>query len=104
VIGLRPSFTFPVGESSTMQVRYSLSSDEIFNVSTQSSPILQDEAGTKITSAVGYTFVWDTRRLGLEEDTNFLVSFGQDFAGLGGDNTYVKTTARADRPDDGAER
>jgi outer membrane protein insertion porin family len=95
VVGLRPSFTFPVGEASTMQVRYLLSSDEIFDVSTDSSPILQDEAGTKLTSAVGYTFVWDTRRLGLEEDTNFLVSFGQDFAGLGGDNTYIKTTARA---------
>ena len=95
VIGFRPSFTFPVGDASTLQVRYSLSSDEIFDVSSDSSPILQAEEGTLITSAVGYTFTYDTRRLGLEEDTGFLISFGQDFAGLGGDNTYVKTTARA---------
>jgi outer membrane protein insertion porin family len=95
VIGFRPSFTFPVGDASTLQVRYALSSDEIFNVSEESSPILQAEEGTLITSALGYTFTYDTRRLGLEEDTGFLVTFGQDFAGLGGDNRYVKTTARA---------
>jgi outer membrane protein insertion porin family len=76
-------------------VRYSLSSDEIFNVSAASSPILQAESGTKITSALGYTFSYDSRRLGLEEDTRYLVSFGQDIAGLGGDSRYVKTTARA---------
>jgi outer membrane protein insertion porin family len=95
VVGIRPSFSFPVGDASALQVRYALSSDEIFNVSPDSSPILQAEAGTKITSAVGYSFSYDTRRLGLEEDTGYLLSFGQDIAGLGGDNRYVKTTARA---------
>jgi len=95
VIGLRPSFSFVLGEASSIQVRYSLSSDEIFNVSAASSPILQAESGTKITSALGYTFSYDSRRLGLEEDTRYLVSFGQDIAGLGGDSRYVKTTARA---------
>jgi outer membrane protein insertion porin family len=95
IVGIRPSFEFPLGLSSSMQVRYTLSSNEIFDVSDESSPILQSEEGTQIASAPGYTFVWDTRRLGLEEDTEFLVSFGQDFAGLGGDATYVKSTARA---------
>jgi outer membrane protein insertion porin family len=95
VIGIRPSLQFPIGDASSLQVRYSLSSDEIFNVSRNSSPILQAEEGTLITSAIGYTYVFDTRRYGLEEDTNFLLSFGQDFAGLGGDNRFVKTTARA---------
>ena len=95
VIGIRPSFSFPVGDASSLQVRYALSSDEIFDVSPRSSPILQAEEGTKITSAVGYTFTYDTRRLGLQEDTGYLLTFGQDIAGLGGDNRYIKTTARA---------
>jgi outer membrane protein insertion porin family len=95
VIGLRPSLEFPVGLTSSMQVRYTLSSNELFDVSEESSPIIQNEAGTQIASAPGYTFVWDTRRLGLNTDTDFLVSFGQDFAGLGGDTTYIKTTGRA---------
>jgi outer membrane protein insertion porin family len=95
IAGVRPSFEFPVGDRSSVQVRYTLSSNEIFDVSVDSSPIIQEEAGTQIVSAPGYTFVWDTRRLGLEEDTDFLVSFGQDFAGLGGDTSFIKTTARA---------
>jgi outer membrane protein insertion porin family len=95
VVGFRPFLSFPVGDAGSLQLRYALSSDEIFDVSPLSSPILQAEEGTKITSAVGYIYTFDTRRLGLEEDTGYLLTFGQDFAGLGGDNTYVKTTARA---------
>jgi outer membrane protein insertion porin family len=94
-IGFRPSLTFPFGEASTLQVRYGLSSDEIFDVSPDSSPILQAEVGEKITSALGYTYTFDSRRLGLEEKTEYLLTFGQDVAGFGGDNRYVKTTARA---------
>jgi outer membrane protein insertion porin family len=94
-IGVRPSFEFPVGDSSTLEVRYTLSSDEIFDVSPDSSPILRAEEGTQFVSGPGYTFVWDSRRLGLDEDTEFLVSFGQDFAGLGGDTSYIRTTGRA---------
>jgi outer membrane protein insertion porin family len=95
VVGFRPSLRFPLGEASTMQVRYALSSDEIKDVREGSSPILEAEEGTKITSALGYTYTWDSRRLGLEENTDLLISFSQDLAGLGGDNRYVKTTARA---------
>jgi outer membrane protein insertion porin family len=95
VVGFRPSFSFALGEASSLQLRYALSSDEIFDVATGSSPILQAEEGTKITSALGYTYTFDSRRYGLEEDTRYLLTFGQDFAGLGGDNRYVKTTARA---------
>ncbi len=95
VIGVRPSLTFDLGQATSLQLRYDLSQDEISDVSTESSPILQAEAGTLVTSALGYTLTFDTRRQGFEEPTNYLVSFGQDVAGLGGDNQYVRTTARA---------
>ena len=94
-IGFRPSFTFPVTDATTLQVRYGLSSDEIFDVAPESSPILQAEEGTNLTSAIGYSLTYDSRRLGLEEDTLYLLTFGQDLAGFGGDNSYLKTTARA---------
>jgi outer membrane protein insertion porin family len=94
-VGIRPSLTFPLGDATRLQLRYDLSSEEIFDVSTDSSPILQAEVGTLISSAVGYTLTYDSRRLGYEESTNYLLSFGQDFAGLGGDNRYIRTTARA---------
>ncbi len=95
IYGARPYIAFPVGDASRLQLRYTLSSDDLFDVSPDSSPIIQSEAGELWTSSVGYTFSYDTRRLGLETEDGFLISAGQDFAGLGGDNKYVKTTARA---------
>ncbi len=95
VIGARPYFEFPIGDASRLQVRYQLSQDDIFNVSPDSSPILQAEAGDLFTSAFGYTYSYDTRRLGIDPNSGVLLSFGQDFAGLGGDSKYIQTTARA---------
>jgi outer membrane protein insertion porin family len=44
---------------------------------------------------VGYDYSYDTRRSGLDPNSGVLLSFGQEFAGLGGDNDYIKTSARA---------
>ncbi len=91
----RPSFTFPVGENTRLGVRYTLARNRIFNVSPGSSPILMAEeaAGAVDTSAIGYTFAYDTRRSGLNPNAGILLRFGQDYAGLGGNNNYLKTTA-----------
>jgi len=95
VVGVSPSLEFPISENTRLLVRYSLSKDTILNVSPDSSPILQREAGGKFTSAVGYSLTYDSRRSGLNPDTGVLLRFSQDFAGLGGDSKYVKTTALA---------
>lgn len=95
VIGAQPYFEFPIGDASRLQVRYKLSQDDIFDVSPDSSPILQAEAGDLFTSAIGYTYSFDTRRVGIDPNSGVLLSFGQDFAGLGGDSKYIQTTARA---------
>ena len=93
VVSVSPSLTFPVSENGRLEVRYSIGSEEISNVDEDSSPILQEEEGTLTTSSLGYTYSWDTRRTGLDPTMGILFRFGQDFAGLGGDNKYVKTTA-----------
>ncbi|MDC1223715.1 BamA/TamA family outer membrane protein, partial [Ascidiaceihabitans sp.] len=41
------------------------------------------------------TYSHDTRVSGLNPDAGVMLEFSQDFAGLGGDNKYVKTTAKA---------
>jgi outer membrane protein insertion porin family len=94
IISVSPGLTFPVGENSALTVRYSIGSEEISDVDEGSSPILKEEEGTEITSAIGYTYSWDTRRTGLDTSRGLLFRFSQDFAGLGGDNQYVKTTAQ----------
>ena len=42
---------------------------------------------------MGYGFSYDTRRTGLNPNAGIVLRFGQDFAGLGGDSQFIKTTA-----------
>ncbi len=91
---------FPVSENGRLELRYQIGSDKIFNLATPVaplviSPILQAEEaeGTVITSQLGYGFSYDTRRTGLNPNAGIVLRFGQDFAGLGGDSQFIKTTA-----------
>ncbi|WP_099823697.1 outer membrane protein assembly factor BamA [Oceaniglobus indicus] len=95
IAGFETGFRFPVSENGQLGVNYRLSEDKIFNVSTDSSPILQAEAGALYTSSLGYSYSFDTRRTGLNPNAGILLRFGQDFAGIGGDTQYVRTTALA---------
>ena len=99
-IGFSPSIVFPVGEDSRLELRYTIGSNDLSiedDVRPFVSPILLREAdrGEIIASSVGYTFSYDTRASGFSPDTGVLFRFGQDFAGLGGDAQYVRTTALA---------
>jgi outer membrane protein insertion porin family len=96
-VGLRPSLGFPVGENSRLDLRFRLSKDEIRDVPTDSSAILQREGlrGGLLTSSIGYSYSYDTRRNGLNPRGGLLLRFSQDFAGLGGDTSYIATSALA---------
>ena len=57
--------------------------------------ILQAEAGALLTSALGYSYSFDTRVSGLDPNGGILLRFSQDFAGLGGATSYIATSALA---------
>jgi outer membrane protein insertion porin family len=96
-IGFSPALEFPLAERTRLELRYKVSSDEIFDVDVNSSNILKTEAarGSEITSALGYTVSYDTRLAPLDPNTNLILSFGQDFAGVGGDIESITSTAKA---------
>ena len=58
--------------------------------------ILANEAkqGGLFSSGIGYDYTFDTRRTGLNPNAGVLLSFGQEVAGLGGDQEFVRSTAR----------
>ena len=93
-IFIGPSIDFPVSPNGRLELRYRVSEDQIENVNADSSQLLKDEAdrGRVLTSALGYTFIYDTRFTGLNPNNRILFRFGQDFAGLGGDATYIEST------------
>ncbi|WP_417689489.1 outer membrane protein assembly factor BamA [Roseibium sp.] len=59
------------------------------------SPAICDSLGTYLTSLAGYTLVHNTLNNNLNPSDGFYASFGQEFAGIGGDSYYIKTTAEA---------
>ncbi len=94
-IGLSPSIEFPISERARLELRYRISEDTLSGLdTTQSSAILLAEQGGFISSVIGYTVSYDTRINGFNPNTGVLLSFNQDFAGIGGDVEYVSTSVQ----------
>jgi outer membrane protein insertion porin family len=93
----QPSLDFPLSENGRLLVRYTaegieaLARDPIEHGSIIANDIA---AGAQFRSSVGYTYTYDTRNSGLDPTAGFLLQFGQDFAGLGGDSEFIRTTAK----------
>lgn len=105
-VGFLTGIEFPVSENGRLELRYKLSKDTLFDVDEAlpdpdtgeldgSSPILYYEQGGYFTSALGYTYSYDSRIAGLDPLTSYRLRFSQDFAGLGGDVESVTTSVYA---------
>jgi len=93
-----PSLTFQLGELSTLTTRYSFYGSEMKRRDTSvEGPVISTEIdqGTVLSSGPGLTYTYDSRLSGLDPTAGFLFSVGADYAGLGGDSEYLKTTVKA---------
>ncbi len=88
---LSPSLSFPLTDYARLGVRSTVRSSEVFNVSTDSSAVLQaeDALGVQYAAGVGYTFSFDNRSGGLNPNAGVLLRFNQDF--YGGDLNYLES-------------
>lgn len=87
--------TFPISDNGRLNVSYSYDDSEmIARDPPDNGPVIGREIaqGSRTSSAVGLTYSYDTRRTGLNPNAGVLFEIGSEFAGLGGDNSYVKTT------------
>jgi outer membrane protein insertion porin family len=96
----RPFIDFPLSEQGRLQLRYSLDYGLIRNVNpaaTDIGGVVKAEAleGERYDSSIGYTYTFDSARLGLNPNSRYRLEFGQDFAGLGGDSTFMKSSVKA---------
>ncbi len=92
----RPSLTFPVSENSRLTLLYTATYRDMDDF-TGASTLLAQEAlqSGRFSSGIGYVYTFDTRRTGLNPNAGVLLSFGQDFYGLGGDTEHIKSSAKA---------
>ncbi|WP_171176256.1 outer membrane protein assembly factor BamA [Ruegeria sp. HKCCD8929] len=93
-----PSLTYAIGEQSSIQLRYNWEDSEMEarDNSTSGAVISSEIAqGKRSTSSLGLSYTFDSRRSGLNPNAGVLFEIGVDAAGLGGDNEFIKTTARS---------
>ncbi len=98
----------PITEYITMQGRYTFNMDKIsldrglYYFGGSCDPLvagryLCDAIGKRTTSLLGYTIAYDARDNSLRPTRGHSIALNQDFAGLGGDVKYLKTSAQADK-------
>ena len=75
--------------------RYTLSETDIKNVKDSASKYVKAEAGKATTSSIGQTLVYDKRDSMINTKEGYYLSFGNDWAGLGGDVKYNRFDAKA---------
>ncbi|MCO5129683.1 MAG: outer membrane protein assembly factor BamA [Xanthobacteraceae bacterium] len=100
-LGFSPRLGFQLREDLTLQLRYSIYRQEITlpdtvlaNISTTaiSLPVLMElSEGAKLTSMVGYTLTYNTLDNNKNPKEGLLIDWRQDFAGVGGDVSYLKS-------------
>jgi len=102
-----PSVSFPIGKFSRFSVGYTLKNDEIKVETTTDntttpptetpvaiSPILTAELGKKTQSSLILGYTYDKRNSVIEPTAGFRFSLNQQFTGLGGDQTFSKTSLK----------
>lgn len=106
------SLGFPLTQNTRLQARYSLRNEtvevpagtcipvpvgEIIPVSNSSlcDPETGGDPEDRISSILGYTFIWDRKNDPITPTRGFDLSLSQDFAGLGGDARYLRSEIRA---------
>ncbi len=103
-MGFSPRLGFQLREDLSLQLRYSLYRQEVTLPSnlldpattTISLPVLMElSKGAALTSAVGYTLTYNTLDNNKNPTDGLLIDWKQDFAGVGGDVSYLKSAIDA---------
>jgi len=81
---------YSLSEHLLHQLRYSLQKNEITNIDTNASIYIKEQAGTDTVSMLGQSLVYDERDNRFNPNSGYSWRFNQDFAGLGGDNTFLR--------------
>ena len=91
----QPFVTYPLGERSKIKIDYSISQTDLSNPGDVGSIITNEvNEGEVISSSLGYVFSHDTRLYKSNSGNGIIFKLGQQFTGLGGDKTAMKTTVK----------
>ena len=87
--------SFPLYEDLTLALRYTLKTNEIYDIGKSSSQYTKNHHDQNITSSLMYKFTYDKRNLADYPTDGYLLTISQDIAGLGGDKYFTSSEASA---------
>lgn len=87
--GGRLRLGYSLGRHLTQSLRYRIEKTEITDVGTDASRLIQDQEGTRTTSAVSQRLVYDVRDSKLNPTEGYYTWFDTEVAGLGGDAEFI---------------
>ena len=90
----RPTVGFPLDPNTRGSVFYEVSNADV-EVDAGASALVEGDAGTQLTSLIGFRLVHDQRNSRVEPTEGYIASLSNEFAGLGGDTRYGRVVGRA---------
>jgi outer membrane protein insertion porin family len=84
---------FPIAESLWWTNSYTLSNNEISDVALGASRAIKEAEGVYWTSSLGTALSYDARNHPKNPTSGYFLTAGTEFAGLGGDVQYIRTSA-----------
>ncbi len=88
--GFSPRLGYAFNDHLRQVWSYSLVNRTVFNVATNASPFILNEAGTTLLSQVSQVLSLDYRDSRIFPNSGFIVEAGSDYAGLGGDVNFLR--------------
>ena len=85
---------YQIDEDLRQTLRYTIRSDKIDDILTTASPYILEGEGTRWTSAVGQTLLFDRRDNRLTPTAGYYASFSTDLAGLGFSTRYFRAVVK----------
>ena len=77
-------------------LRYAYERSEITNIDANASRYIREQEGQNTTSMVGHSLAYDTRDNRFNPNKGLFFSLGQDFAGVGGDDTFIRHEVKSE--------
>lgn len=91
-IGVRTWMAYSLSEYVGQRWSYSISRDKVGSVPAGASPQVKEQEGSAVASVVGHRLMYDRRDFRFAPTEGYVLSLGNDFAGLGGSVKYQRHT------------
>ncbi|WP_375326720.1 outer membrane protein assembly factor BamA [Candidatus Tisiphia endosymbiont of Nemotelus uliginosus] len=89
-VGLKTSLGYEIAEDLSHEIEYTIKKEELKSPTESNSIFLKEQMGKFTTSAIGHTITYEQLDSRIIPKNGYIISGTQEFAGVGGNNKYLK--------------